>query len=65
MTLTKKEKEGFDNVMENIFKPLVEERGEEIQMILDNDPELKASVEKEVDRILKARERNSQNKSKK
>ena len=47
--------EGYARTIEEIFKPLSDKHGEEIQLILENDPKMKSQIEKEVNRILEMR----------
>lgn len=61
MTLTNKEKESFQKAFDTILTPVVEECKEDISKILDNDPELKEKVNKEVQKIMKMREERKKN----
>lgn len=55
MTLHEEKIKGFENVIENIFKPLVNQRGDEILLMLDKDENLKSRVEAKVARITRNR----------
>lgn len=61
MTLTNKEQENFQKVFDNILTPVVEECKEDISRILDNDPELKAEINKKVEEIMKMRKERKKN----
>lgn len=47
--------EGYSRTIEEIFKPLSDKHEKEIQLILENEPKMKAQVEKKANRILEMR----------
>lgn len=55
MTLHEEKIKGFEHVMENIFKPLVNQRGDEILLMLEKDKNLNSRVEEKVARIMRNR----------
>lgn len=57
MSLTKEELKGFDKVFENILSPVVEETKEDIDSILEANPELKEELDVKVQTILKLRDK--------
>lgn len=55
MSLTNEEMERFDKVFNEILLPVISENKEEIDYIINNNPELKEKIEREYQKIMDKR----------